>query len=54
MKLNLVWLNSNEIPILEILLTKDKKISVKLLSKLKKIKKIVTIAKKYKNKWISS
>ena len=36
------------------LLTKDKKLYVKLLLKLKKIKKIVTNIIKYKNKWISS
>ena len=53
-KLNFDWSNWREIPILDILLTNDKKIKVKLLSKLKKVKKIVTINKKYKNKWMSS
>ena len=39
---------SSEIPILEILLTKDKKLKAKLLSKLKKIKKIEIIIISFK------
>tara|TARA_B100001093_G_C26471876_1_gene860994 strand:+ start:435 stop:683 length:249 start_codon:yes stop_codon:yes gene_type:complete len=41
---------SRDIPIFDILLTNDKKLLRKLLSKLKKIKKNVNIIKKYKNK----
>ena len=44
----------NEKPIFETLLVKEKSNSLKLLSKLKKTKKIINKVKKYNNKWISS
>ena len=53
-KFKLFFFISSEKPIFEILLTKDKKFLLKLLSKLKKIKKIVTKKIRYKNRWISS
>ena len=45
---------SSEKPILDTLLVKDKNNSIKLLSKLRKVKKIINKVKKYINKWISS
>ena len=54
MKDKFFGLSFNEIPIFETLLVSDKKIQVKLSLKLKKIKKIININKKYNNKFKSS
>ena len=53
-KFKLFWDEFSDSPIFDMLLTKDKKLWIKLLSKLENKKNIITIITKYKNKWRSS